>query len=267
MVNDTTITLEIPYESKPGYVIIYGLFDPRTDTLRYIGKTANPAVRFHQHVHNNRGKLPVDKWISQLKSIGMRPTYKTIDEVPALEWEHWEMFYIAHYIANGESLTNVTDGGQRNTNKQIAEKISNTLSHEWCIVFPDDKIEIIKNLSKFCRDRGFSRRAFHAVANGEKHTAYGHKCFRIARDGTPIIPVIYLKSKGYAHSEREKSAGCRFWIVTNPDGDEISISNLKQFCRENDLIYASMIFIANGRINQHRGWKCKKLDTGDHTSN
>lgn len=57
-------------------------------------------------------------------------------------------------------------------------------------------------------------------------------------------------TKGSAHP-RSKS-----YFVLTPDGSEIQIKGLRQFCRENQLSHNLMLSVANGRQTQHKGFKC-----------
>jgi hypothetical protein len=48
------------------------------------------------------------------------------------------------------------------------------------------------------------------------------------------------------------------WIVTNPCGESMTITNLKQFCRDNGLHKGSMLALANGKWQTHKGWRCQR---------
>ena len=50
------------------------------------------------------------------------------------------------------------------------------------------------------------------------------------------------------------------YIVTSPDGTEIAIKNLNQFCKENHLSTTHMSKVANLKRNHHKGWKCRKVE-------
>ena len=50
------------------------------------------------------------------------------------------------------------------------------------------------------------------------------------------------------------------YIVTFPDGTEITVTNLKQFCRENDLSQAHMSSVATGKRKHHKGYKAREAD-------
>jgi hypothetical protein len=50
------------------------------------------------------------------------------------------------------------------------------------------------------------------------------------------------------------------WIVTTPEGETLEISNLKKFCRENNLLPNKMCEVGKGKWKQHRGYTCKRLE-------
>jgi group I intron endonuclease len=64
---------------------------------------------------------------------------------------------------------------------------------------------------------------------------------------------VYLKNMAEQKSKQ--------WIVTQPDGTELTIKNLAEFCRQHDLSFTSMHRVARGKLRQYRnGWLCRKAD-------
>lgn len=49
------------------------------------------------------------------------------------------------------------------------------------------------------------------------------------------------------------------WIVTTPEGETLEISNLKKFCRENNLLPNKMCEVGKGKWKHHRGYSCEKI--------
>lgn len=49
------------------------------------------------------------------------------------------------------------------------------------------------------------------------------------------------------------------YIITFPDGHQETITNLKQFCFENNLNQGNMCSVASGKLEQHKGFRCSKL--------
>ncbi len=91
--------------------LIYGLIDPRTDEIRYVGQSSVGLIRPQQdHV------AWCLKWETCLHKLGLQKGIVVLEECPAgCESESWfhetERFYIALFRALGARLTNIADGG------------------------------------------------------------------------------------------------------------------------------------------------------------
>lgn len=52
-------------------------------------------------------------------------------------------------------------------------------------------------------------------------------------------------------------ANSKLWIVVSPEGEKMEILNLKDFCKNNGLLYEGMLAVKNGKQKTHRGgWIC-----------
>lgn len=91
----------------PRITYIYGLVDPRTCLLRYIGKSNDPRIRYRKHI-NQIDRTHKSLWIQQLRSNGLLPWLLILDVVPFDGWQQYEMDWIS--IFRGQ-LTNITEGG------------------------------------------------------------------------------------------------------------------------------------------------------------
>jgi hypothetical protein len=81
---------------------IYGLFDPRTSELRYVGMTSRTLKeRLNKHLHDNT-KTHKTCWIKSLKNINLIPEIFLFEEVPDNEWQYWEKWYITYFKSIGE---------------------------------------------------------------------------------------------------------------------------------------------------------------------
>lgn len=94
--------------------IIYGLYHPLTNELRYIGKTKEGLKkRYYRHLSpcylkENTYK---DKWIKALLKQGLKPDIKIIDIAYKENINFWEQYYISYFKSLGFNLTNLTIGG------------------------------------------------------------------------------------------------------------------------------------------------------------
>ena len=50
------------------------------------------------------------------------------------------------------------------------------------------------------------------------------------------------------------------WELTNADGETITIRNLEQFCKDNELDPSTMSKVARGVRKSHKGWMCRQID-------
>jgi hypothetical protein len=105
-------------QKKCIYGVIYGLHDPRTGALRYIGQTTQSLKeRIWSHLcpSNCRKSYHSARWINSLLREGMRPNVRiravafSREDLDRLEIEH-----IAKAFKAGDCLTNHSGGGLGN---------------------------------------------------------------------------------------------------------------------------------------------------------
>lgn len=94
-------------------IYIYGLQDPVTQQIRYVGKTKNPKMRFHNHMNPRHNEHTHKRnWINSLKELHLRPCMLILDEVSEDDWKFWEKYWIQQCIVWGFNLVNHTSGGE-----------------------------------------------------------------------------------------------------------------------------------------------------------
>lgn len=104
---------------RPKHRYIYGLIDPRTGLIRYIGKcTRSPEERLGKHMHEARTSTSQChrlEWLRQLDWLDLMPLVTVLDELPSSarlpEHNEAERWWIATARDYGYDLTNNTDGG------------------------------------------------------------------------------------------------------------------------------------------------------------
>lgn len=95
-------------------VYIYSLSDPRTNEIRYIGRTISPIKRYQRHIRNAKSNDHIYHsaiWIRTLLSLELKPVYSTIEECDDTSWEERERYWIKFYRERFD-LTNISDGGK-----------------------------------------------------------------------------------------------------------------------------------------------------------
>ena len=93
-------------------VYIYGLVDPETHEIRYIGKANDAKVRYRQHCKlKDQCNDHKDGWIKSLHAKGLEPELVIIETVNNKNWEKREKRWIKFGIDNDWPLTNISSGG------------------------------------------------------------------------------------------------------------------------------------------------------------
>lgn len=77
---------------------IYGLADPDTGEVLYIGKADDPQRRFVEHLAD-RSDTRKARWIADLRDHGREPTLVVFQGVPFASWRDVEAHWIRAYVA------------------------------------------------------------------------------------------------------------------------------------------------------------------------
>lgn len=93
---------------------IYGLTDPRTGLIRYVGKTDHPRLRLRAHIEDalaTYADTPKKVWIRELMVDAHQAPTMVILEDAVGNWRKREQWWIAFGKRLGWPLTNSTAGG------------------------------------------------------------------------------------------------------------------------------------------------------------
>jgi group I intron endonuclease len=195
-------------------VYIYTLRDPKTEKVRYVGKTIqNPKERLYSHIREakrNR-KSYRDKWILQVLARDQRPIIEVIEESNEENWQERERFWIAEYKERGYNLTNVTKGGEGlhgyKFSKEHKQKLSDALKGNNRWLGKKHTEETKRKMSKNMRGENnpnygkrFSkeyRQKLSDAQRGRKHTEKVKKKISHSAKGNTY-------GKGYKQTEEHK---------------------------------------------------------------
>lgn len=94
--------------------IIYGLVDPRTKLVRYVGASTSGLARprMHRQTHSLSATSPKNRWLKSIFALGLDYEIAILEALWLKEsLPDAERFWIAYGRACGWPLTNLTDGG------------------------------------------------------------------------------------------------------------------------------------------------------------
>lgn len=114
-------------------IYIYKLIDPRTNEIKYIGKTKNSLIkRLYEHL-TKRNLKPIthkNNWIKNLLNENLKPIIELIEVCDSDNWTERETYYIKQLREQDVNLTNLTDGGDgalgSKRSKESIEKVLKT---------------------------------------------------------------------------------------------------------------------------------------------
>lgn len=105
--------------------VVYGLFDPRTNQCRYVGKTARQRTRLSQHMTDARRYDPrysyKHDWILEVLNAGLKPEMRVLEECSAETISDREAYWIERMIAEGAKLVNSFGYSQKELAKRLKE--------------------------------------------------------------------------------------------------------------------------------------------------
>jgi hypothetical protein len=128
----------------------------------------------------------------------------------------------------------------------------------YIVTSPTGEETEILGLSAFCRGHDLDPSSMTKAALGKIRMVKGWKC----RIGWELEngekPPEFKPPTDYELSAIRSKAQAQKWVVVKPDGEELEITNLTAFCRENNLNSGNMVQVAKGTVKQCKGWKCRK---------
>ncbi len=139
-----------------------------------------------------------------------------------------------HRLATGRSKLKSYKGW---THKNSPRKREYIKTYDGFIAPDGCAIGSITNLAAFCREHGLSKTHMVAVAHGR---IYSHRGWTYNNDREKLGP-----SRTYTN-------------FVNPDGQRVIITNLREFCRKQELHPVHMHLLISGKRKSYKGWTWRK---------
>lgn len=113
---------------------IYGIVNPITNELRYIGQTVNFNKRKSEHLYRAKtlkSSWYLYNWLNSMLSNNIKPEFIIVDEVPIESLDYWEIFYISYFKSIGCNLTNYASGGNSRGGYNHTQEFKDYLSNKY----------------------------------------------------------------------------------------------------------------------------------------
>lgn len=206
---------------------IYGLYDPRDNQLRYVGKANNPERRLDAHIREakleKRGQSShKNNWLRKLLKNNLYPVLKILEEVDAKNWKKHEITWIETSRKNNTKLVNSTVGGEGVKGHKLTEEHKRKLgdSHKGQIAWnkgkhhSDETKEKIRLANTGKKRSDELRRKISLINKGRKRTEEFKENVRARNKGQKASEETKEKlrqaslgnkySLGYKHTEETR---------------------------------------------------------------
>jgi group I intron endonuclease len=195
---------------------------------------------------------------------------------------HFEEFYINHFNSLSPNGYNLKSGGDNSfhceetkkklSDAKIGEKhhnfgkfgTDNPLSKKYIIFYPSGDTEVITGLNYFCDKHGLNQGGMNSVLSGRYFHNKGYM-IEYYVDGKYTKEEIQQKGNEWAkefsiynkYKKGSDNKNSKTYLIISNYGKFFIVKGLDIFCIENGLSKSTLNKVANGKYNQHKGYKCE----------
>ena len=178
-------------------VVIYGIVDPISNQLRYVGQTSNFIKRKSSHIRTalkGTNNSHLYNWLSSLFRSSINPEFIIFEECNIKDLDDLEVFYIDYFKMIGCNLTNSCVGGNSRRGFKMRESSKKIVSEK----LKGNSWNKGKKLSKETKDK------MSISQLGRKHTKTSIEKMRLVKiKNKPIIQRekggLYIKTFNSAY--------------------------------------------------------------------
>lgn len=252
----------------------------------YVGKGKGRRPKNHFTLYKSSNTRFYNK-MKSIMSSNVKPDYillsENLTEKEAFQKEKFFVKLIGR-IENGGTLTNLTDAGEGQSGFKFSDEskrkmsISRTgrklgpMSDEAKLnisiskigkpsIMKGKKLEDIVGMERSSIIKAtLSKKASERI--GDKNHMFGkkHKPESIEKMSINKIKKFGEENPNYGREYKESEKTFDTWIITNNNGETLTVNNLNKFCKENNLNPSCMRDIYYGRMKSHKGWiKVEKI--------
>jgi group I intron endonuclease len=234
------------------YGIVYKIINI-TNNKVYVGQTVrNVEIRWKQHLYLYE-KLDYPLYLAMRKYGVENFSVETICECyNQNELDNKEVYYTNLLEASVDSNGYVCriGNGKGNLSAETKQRISEAMTNRYESGSPGP-------FSGKCHTEEAKRKMSRSIKEtyaGIEHPNKGKTASQETRD------KMSRSKKGRIVSQEQIDRQSKTWEIVSPEGNVMTITNLKKFCRENGLHSGGMYDVVNGKRRSYKGWRRKSIE-------
>jgi len=227
---------------------IYALYWQEQD-LVYIGQSQNIKERFKEHLRKMRNNTHTNYKVQNTYDSYGEPNLEIIELTTLDTLNDLEVYWTKEFNSIAKGL-NIVEAGQVGYGPY-----SNYSKYS--------KLQILKIFRELCSRSSFI--SFKVL--GERHNV-SISTIKDIHSGKSHIwlkdryPILYSRMKSYQkhryiNRQNLRTHKVEIPIILSPEGLEYSISNIREFARDNNLSNTHLGSVLRGERKSHKGWTLK----------
>lgn len=128
---------------------IYGLCNPNSNVVMYVGKSVNPTIRYNQHMSAAASGYasPCYEWVRTLTKVGVKPRMTILDQDDG-DGTELEIEWIVKMVKQNPDLLNVNDNPLRGHTSSGESKSSGMKTKTFTMRVSEKTLNILSHLSE-----------------------------------------------------------------------------------------------------------------------
>jgi hypothetical protein len=170
----------------------------------------------------------------------------------------YKMIHAFWYMSTSREQITLTSGKYEKIRKIYSETQSNTSKNNWKNEEYRNKLKEIHTSEEYIKKQSDKKKEKWKTQEYRDKQENVRKSVEF-RDN--LSAVRKEKCSSIAFSEWSRNLHTENWYVSHPihtNGEEILITHLTNFCKENGLSQGNMGSVAKGKRKHHKNWTCRK---------
>lgn len=220
---------------------IYRLYWPNVPNSTYIGQSIDINSRLKNHIQKLRSNIHPNYKIASLYESYGPPELEILEQCNQIELYEKEVYWVVKFNSIRDGL-NIAEPGYVGYGENHGSSIYTKV--QYLMIFRSLYLSNTLTCKQIADKLNVSEYIVSSISQGTSHM-WLNACY-------PLQYSWMLKKVRSSLRLRNITN-----IVISPSGEEFSVTNIREFARNNNLNNGHLSRLLSGKIVQHKGWTLK----------